>query len=958
MSSGSSPAPRSAPPARAISSRCGSRSRRCRASACCSSEFQAPLVRSLAAELDDLPDLRSELERTLVDEPPALARDGGVVRDGVDPELDDLRGISRSGQQRIAEMEEAERARTGISSLKIRFNRVFGYYIEISQSNLAQRAGRLPPQADDRRRRAVHHPGAQGLRGEGARRRRAHPRARAGDLRGAAARVAAEAPRMQDTARGLASLRRARARSPKPPRSRTTPSRMMHAGDELVATDARHAVVERHAADAFVPERHHARRRGASARDPDRPQHGRQVDVPAPDGAALPDGAGRIVRAGAHGQAAGRRSPLRARRRRPTTSRAASRRSWSRCRRPRTSCTARRRAAWSSSTRSAAARRRSTGSAWRGRWPSTWRRTPRARPKTIFATHYHELTDLADALPCVANFHVVVREWKDDIVFLRKVVPGRSDRSYGIQVARLAGLPPPVVGARARDPERARARRAVARRTSVAERQPASAAGSSSGCSRRPSADDDPVHRRLRGAGRQRHHADAGADAARGAEGRGRVMRRARPRAAAWPGRSCGRSSLALALACRAASARRRTRSSSAMANSAINLDPRVGTDDASQKLHQLLFNTLVRIDDQLRVVPDLAESLEQPDPLTYVAHLRRGVLFHNGRELTSDDVVYTFRSFLDPAFRGRTGAYRQLAAVNALDRYTVEFKLKKPLGLVSDQPGDGDRAGGLGRGERASADRHRTVPAGAVRAGRPRRPRGIRRTTTAARRRNDGLVLKVIPDDTMRGLELRKGTVDLIVNDLSPDIVWQLRHEGRVQVETAPGTDYAYVGLNLQDPVLSHLEVRRPSAMRSIVTPSSITCAAALPQPPSASCRRCPGRSSATCSTSRTTRREAGRLLDAAGYPDPDGAGPLPAVPPVAEDLDVGGLPAPGRGDSARSRPRRHRHRRPVVGVPDAFGRRARAETFSSIRCSWSASPIPTFCGSCTTRSRSAGRT
>jgi DNA mismatch repair protein MutS len=74
----------------------------------------------------------------------------------------------------------------------------------------------------------------------------------------------------------------------------------------------------------------------------------------------------------------------------------------------------------------------------------------KARPKTIFATHYHELTDLADALPGVVNFHVVVREWNDGIVFLRKVVPGRSDRSYGIQVARLAGLPPSVV-ARARE---------------------------------------------------------------------------------------------------------------------------------------------------------------------------------------------------------------------------------------------------------------------------------------------------------------------------------------------------------------------------------------------------------------------------------------------------------------------------------------------------------------------------
>jgi DNA mismatch repair protein MutS len=70
---------------------------------------------------------------------------------------------------------------------------------------------------------------------------------------------------------------------------------------------------------------------------------------------------------------------------------------------------------------------------------------PKARPKTLFATHYHELTDLADALPGVANAHLLVREWQDQIVFLRKVVPGRSDRSYGIQVARLAGLPAGVI---------------------------------------------------------------------------------------------------------------------------------------------------------------------------------------------------------------------------------------------------------------------------------------------------------------------------------------------------------------------------------------------------------------------------------------------------------------------------------------------------------------------------------
>jgi len=72
------------------------------------------------------------------------------------------------------------------------------------------------------------------------------------------------------------------------------------------------------------------------------------------------------------------------------------------------------------------------------------------RPKTLFATHYHELTDLADAWPGVVNAHVAAREWRDDIVFLRKILPGRADRSYGIQVARLAGLPPQVI-ARARE---------------------------------------------------------------------------------------------------------------------------------------------------------------------------------------------------------------------------------------------------------------------------------------------------------------------------------------------------------------------------------------------------------------------------------------------------------------------------------------------------------------------------
>jgi peptide/nickel transport system substrate-binding protein len=314
------------------------------------------------------------------------------------------------------------------------------------------------------------------------------------------------------------------------------------------------------------------------------------------------------------------------------------------------------------------------------------------------------------------------------------------------------------------------------------------------------------------------------------------------------------------------------------MTNPVLNLDPRVATDEASQKAHQLIFNTLLRVDNELRPVPDLAESLEHPDPFTYVARLRRGVLFHNGRELTAEDVVYTFRSFLDPGFRGRTASYRALAAVDPLDRYTVAFKLKTPvasfpinlvMSIVQSGSGDANVRQPIGTGPYRVAqfvadDRLVLTPFDRYYAGRPR---------------NDGVVLKVVPDDTMRGLELRKGTVDLIVNDLSPDLVWELRQEGRMQVETAPGTDYAYIGLNLRDPILSHLEVRKAigyaidrDAIVKHLRRGFATTAVGIVPPMSWAFER-------NVFDFKHDPAEAGRLLDAAGYRDPDGEGPEPRL-------------------------------------------------------------------------------
>ena len=105
-------------------------------------------------------------------------------------------------------------------------------------------------------------------------------------------------------------------------------------------------------------------------------------------------------------------------------------------------------------------------------------------------------------------------------------------------------------------------------------------------------------------------------------------------------------------------------------------------SDETSQRVHQLVYDYLLALDDQLRVVGGLASSWEQTDPLTYIIHLRQGVKFHDGHELTADDVVFTFGCFIDPAFVSpRKGAYRTLDRVEAVDPYTVRFTLKEPFG-------------------------------------------------------------------------------------------------------------------------------------------------------------------------------------------------------------------------------------------------------------------------------------
>ncbi len=316
-----------------------------------------------------------------------------------------------------------------------------------------------------------------------------------------------------------------------------------------------------------------------------------------------------------------------------------------------------------------------------------------------------------------------------------------------------------------------------------------------------------------------------------------------------------------------------------ATANAPSNFDPRVGTDEASQKIHQLIYNHLVRIDDQLRIVPELAETLTNPEPTKYVATLRRDVRFHDGRALTARDVAYTFNSMLAPDFTSaRKGAYRLLASVRAVDDYTVEFTLKEPFGsfpinLVMGIVPDGSPASiaqqPIGTGpykfvSYAPDDRTVLEPNREYWDGAPA---------------NDGLVLKIVPDETMRGLELRKGSADMVVNDLAPDVIHTLVEEGRVAIKTATGVDYAYLGFNMRDPLLDDARVRqaigfaidREAIVQYLRRGMAVVASGVIP----------PLSWAHADDTFKFTHdpARARQLLDEAGFPDRDGPGGEPRL-------------------------------------------------------------------------------
>jgi peptide/nickel transport system substrate-binding protein len=319
-----------------------------------------------------------------------------------------------------------------------------------------------------------------------------------------------------------------------------------------------------------------------------------------------------------------------------------------------------------------------------------------------------------------------------------------------------------------------------------------------------------------------------------------------------------------------------------AVESAPMTLDPRLATDAYSERITQLIYGALVRVDAAFHVVPELAVSWTQPDPLTYRFILRRGVLFHDGRELTAEDVRYTFESILDPTTASPyRSIYGMIDRVSVLSPHEIEFHLSKPHAPFLVNLVRGIVPAHLAA-QRDDFARHPvgTGPFKLVRwVSDERVELAAFDQYYAGAPSINGVTVRIIPDETIRLLELQKGTIDLIQNAVTSELLPPLKDSGRFQVVTSPSATYTYLGMNLSDPQLADVRVRRaialaidrPVIIRALLGGLAEEAAGLLP----------PAHWAYEPDVTRYNHDPdaAKRLLDEAGLTDPDGAGPQPRL-------------------------------------------------------------------------------
>jgi DNA mismatch repair protein MutS len=399
---------------------------------------------TLHSSVDELGDLRQRIDSTIIPEPPISLSDGGVIQSGVDPELDQLRDLSRNSKQFLAQIEQRERQRTGIASLKVKFNSIFGYYLEVSKANL-----HLAPADYERKQTLVN---AERFTTPELKEYESKildaqekivdiERRLFAELRSA---IAGEARRIRQTALALAEIDVLAALAQIAALRNYCRPKLDDSSD-IEIVEGRHPVIEQQElgnGERFVPNDLYLNSTTHTILVLTGPNMGgkstylRQaalITILAQMGSFVPARSARLglvdrvfTRIGASDNLARGRSTFMI----EMTETAAILHT----------ATAR-----SLILLDEVGRGTATYDGLAIAWAAVEYIHARTRAKTLFATHYFELTELAEQLSGVKNYHVAVKETGGGIVFLRKVAPGAADRSYGIEVAKLAGLPHEVI---------------------------------------------------------------------------------------------------------------------------------------------------------------------------------------------------------------------------------------------------------------------------------------------------------------------------------------------------------------------------------------------------------------------------------------------------------------------------------------------------------------------------------
>jgi len=404
-------------------------------------DLEAPLGRQIAA-VDPVADLASELERVLAAEPANSVKQGGVIREGVDPELDTQRSLAGDSRQHVLELEKRERERTGITSLKIRFNKVFGYYVEVTKANQD-----LVPDDYIRKQTLVNSeryitPELKELEEQILAAEEQQIRLEECHFRRLEGRIADAAPRLAKLARAVAQLDVLTGFAEVAGRYRYIQPRVTPAGEALSIREGRHPVVERMTDEPFVPNDIELDADEAQIVILTGPNMGgkstylrqtallvlmAQIGSFVPAESATLGVVDRIfTRVGASDDLSRGESTFMVEM--IETARILHQ------------CTAE-----SLVILDEVGRGTATFDGLSLAWAIVEHLHEHNRPKTLFATHYHELTELSALLPRVVNRTMAVKEWEDRIIFVRRVMPGSSDKSYGLHVARLAGIPAQVI---------------------------------------------------------------------------------------------------------------------------------------------------------------------------------------------------------------------------------------------------------------------------------------------------------------------------------------------------------------------------------------------------------------------------------------------------------------------------------------------------------------------------------